>query len=788
MKNPKLFIVTLLLLTNSLKTFACGPCYENEAYQFYLFQPYITNNPDAYMFYYNPYSYYNEHLVPKTIGPIENLKEWKSYFNNEVNLQEIDNLIYGFKLSNKRHNGAFGLYNLVLDLSKYKLSNYLYQQNNIDALSYILFAKVCESKLSYSGWDNDSYSSNKNLKTLCESLKESTSDTFLNYRYSYQNIVIEYYNKNSIKAMYKDMSKKYPNKILTEWAKFFQNTPENLSEENIISLAEVFENCDYKKLRISTIFPKKESELYKNAYKIANNTQKAALLAIYEFRNKEYDVKTLEKIYQLNPNSKLLPFLITREINKIEEHFYSYEIHSSSFYNVGKLDNYWDKSTLEQKKSDKKAIEQVKLLALENLSKLNNLLQLCVNSSESTNPFYNIAFAYTQSMGGNNLNCKKQLQIAEQKEITYLMEKQINIIEVTNSFNINSYNSNEYAYKLNSILKDSSYLNNYYSFNDYYDENYNIKTHHNNLVLFLMYKLIKNNKIAHAGLLQSVNDYTTYYQSCTGFNTENYFFFFENHVPLKQIREVIKIIEKENKTDFENLICKNINKNILYDLEGTLLMRENNFSQAIISFSKIDTGYFNHDTLRYGYPGYFENYMAYIDCNPFHAYFNEIHTKKPEYDTVKYNKLEFAIKMNNLQKKENNLNDNKKDIAWNYFIMANAYYNMTHYGNSWAYSRYHSSSSYLERDEWPYTYNNEEFKKNYYECSKAIEYYTKALNKTTSKSFKALCLRMLGKCETLKTNKKWNHYDQELIDNYPLHKKLISNCESIDDYLTAFKQ
>ena len=101
--------------------------------------------------------------------------------------------------------------------------------------------------------------------------------------------------------------------------------------------------------------------------------------------------------------------------------------------------------------------------------------------------------------------------------------------------------------------------------------------------------------------------------------------------------------------------------------------------------------------------------------------------------TVKlYTKCSFAKRMLELEKEVKTTTQNR---AENYFLLANAYYNLTYFGNSWMIIDFYRS------------YYDNYYDPNYLDCSKAEEYYLKAMTVSNKKEFKAKCLFMAAKCE-----------------------------------------
>ena len=160
-----------------------------------------------------------------------------------------------------------------------------------------------------------------------------------------------------------------------------------------------------------------------------------------------------------------------------------------------------------------------------------------------------------------------------------------------------------------------------------------------------------------------------------------------------------------------------------------------------------------------------------------------------------YEDREFA----NVSKEDLKLAEDKKEKnrEYYYFLVANAYYNMGREGNSWMMRRFGGWSHY-----WLSDFEDEvEFR----QCNLAKQYYQLAGDFSQSQKFKALCLRMMLRCEKFKLEYKYiqdgnglnynydslmasNHYITDLKNKYPDYfEDLISNCDNFSSYFEAGK-
>lgn len=216
--------------------------------------------------------------------------------------------------------------------------------------------------------------------------------------------------------------------------------------------------------------------------------------------------------------------------------------------------------------------------------------------------------------------------------------------------------------------------------------------------------------------------------------------------------------------------------NKINDLLGIKYMRDDNLKLAYRYFSKVDKNHYTNAPL--------------FNENPFYkikGYMNFDRTKTEK----NYTKATLVYKLMQLRNKV--AQPNHKTKSQDYLLIANCYYNMSYYGNSWMMKRISRTAN---KDE---NYDDET---EYYQCSKAKYYYEKAMEHSKSKDFKALCLYMKSKCEA--REKEYLVYKQyekdyyvkseqlqkvrekafdEFITKYPSHyNEMMSNCEIFAQY------
>lgn len=128
------------------------------------------------------------------------------------------------------------------------------------------------------------------------------------------------------------------------------------------------------------------------------------------------------------------------------------------------------------------------------------------------------------------------------------------------------------------------------------------------------------------------------------------------------------------------------------DLLGTKYIRENNLDKAFVTFKSLDNNYWEDNYNAWERGNYGDDYT--FDQNPFYdfKYTEGFIDHKEKFIVNKLSVTEHLIKYINLA-----YNPKTKRSGLLLFL-ANCYYNMSDYGNSWMMRRYSSSSSYYGQD------------------------------------------------------------------------------------------
>lgn len=765
MKNW-ILVLAVLSLT---KLNACGPFYpEGESVRFSLFNDFSFYSNLYQKYSYSQYYYNSNSLINSEQAYLfdENVNLWFQYLNEKVDKKSIYEGLY---LSSKRNVNRKKSGNLFIrELNK---------SENSALLSYLNFAKKCENfngiMYEYS-WEKVETNSSKNATKAIKKalvLSQNIDNTFLKDRYAYLAIRMAYYNHEfaRVQSIFENHFEKSTDKnAIYYWALHFKTLSRKNSPRNNVDVANVFCNSIEKRDACTQSFDKRIS-IEKMLYATTNDIEKANVYSYLTAIKSDFALKNLKKIYELNPNAEALPFLVEREINKIEDWILTpyYSNFNNSISDANYYSGYWMEEALfkvqdERVKKDRAYAEQLALWMQQTKFKssswklLENYALFIAGKKDLTQNIKLIACE------NDNENRFKEMLLA------------LDVVQSAEKPNL----ENEFVQNI--LMKE-------------------VKTGNNKFVFALARELeFKKNTTDAAYLFSKLNNNIDYYDGETnevywrpnGVQSSwflnyyyDYFLYLNDAYSTDEMNDLISDIKNMNKqsSDFEQWKKQNLSKEIdrLFDLLGTKFIREDKLNNALNAFEKVNDTLWKSDN----YP-----FKTYLNGNPFYTNFYQEHNKSAM-DTIRYTKESITRKLIDLKSDFETNSGNKK--AYAAFHIANCYFNMTQYGNSWMMRRYAWSQNFLES---PLVDNFE-----FFECNLAKKYYLEAYSSATNKKFKALSLRMAGRCESYKMafktrndfdleqrNTPVNSYYFKLKNQFPEHyDELMSNCESFTPYYNS---
>ncbi len=546
----------------------------------------------------------------------------------------------------------------------------------------------------------------KDLKMIqsIENVYNTTADSFLKNRYWFLTMKAYFYSNNKQKAILffnKTESSVAKNTLYYRALAYVAgiNYQQKKYATSNYLYALVFDKCP--EMRVVTAYsfhPKNEADWTKSLAMAKNNKEKAALWAVHGYYKDER--QAIEKIYELDPKSEHLNYLLTRLINKQEQNI------NNSFAVKTKPDDY-NSPSVSQTVAENRAENQAKFD-----KKAFDLVAKIAAAGNTEKPYlWDISLGYLQTLKGDFANADTNFDKAEKTlPKTELAAYQLRLLRFVNNMSkIDKLtDKNE-----KTILADLNWL--YYEIPKTYkgeEFRYQNAVSWSKNYLAALYKAKANPVMVE--LFGGDSHSNSYYWG--GGNS-----FYDNE---KNLLDMKTFLAKPNKTEIEK-IASGIYSLKLKDINNFQAVQatfKNKIPEAIAFIQQTDS---------------VQNYQFL--GNPFNGNIKDCHDcEHAAYQKKKYSQLEF---LNTIKAMQDKLAQ-KEDVFTNSLLLGNAFYNITHFGNG----RTFYEISIVGYGSSPYSFRDS-MKKMITNCDVPKMYYQKAFEAATTKEQKAKCVYLLSKCE-----------------------------------------
>jgi hypothetical protein len=635
-----------------------------------------------------------------------------------------------------------------------------------EAISYLVFAKKIEIVSASDAWSDkkrDSLLLNNYINEANTNFTKAT-DPFIKTKWAFQRCKISFYNnrfKDCIRwyddfftddntAAVSQLSLSYKGgsefrlgkkkEAAYTFSKAFPLSDQN-KKGNFLGFLWATDNCNPALVKEYTALCK-------------NNIERANMLAMFALYGTGYKLEALQKVYELTPASPLLPLLATREINKLEEQYFtpvlSKEKGGKALYMT------WD-----WRGEDENG--KPKILSPEPVVSTAKFFEkLMADKSLANRGLYGAGAAYLNFMLKDYTKAKNTL--AETKEINDDAKVKdqlalINLLIVANEGKTVTPETETQMLPAIKWLVEKAKKDNEYAlfcrnfFSQILAQKYEQQADAPKVAL--AYGMADLSFIT-----KSDNEYYYSYPAAIDFvrtemNTNDLLKLYE--LTTSPSTETVKYFVQNSSVKRDNVI----------DVIGTSYLRDRDYNKAIEWLSKagkleplIETQY-NYKT----------NKEITVNVDPLHDYINDwqrlgMAVAKP------YNKLSLAQKLLELQTKAESTGGTE-DKSKIYYQLASALYNTSYYGNSWKAVAYERSS--IDWNEGVYKHP---WEREYFGVYKAREYYQKAYDAAANKEFKAACLFMVAKCgqrQVVRPPYDYKNYEQADKKQSEFEKKFKNN-------------
>jgi len=676
-KKLKVFSILssiLLLMPTQTDVKACVSEDDFEEQRYMLFNPDLLHNKSWWTFFFNNDLDFMDASVFASDDEQLLAAEWKKMAQLKSSTEEIEQGLFGSLPDSILVNNPF----------------YMEIQRNGPLKKYFEIARQAEVLAALpSPWDDDAEQEAQRIResnTVIHSIQEALtaeSNDFLKKKYAFQLLKMCFYTQHDV--LFTTTYQQYfqsatPRSVLDWWAVHYKSmmleSEENLDSANYLH-ALVFSHASRKMLVSKRMFSNRNLDAVLALAQ--NDNEQADIHLIAGVINPGRAMETIQKVYALSPSHKHLPMLIGREINKLEDWLGSEKFANSQIVS-----------------SDSQYPQGRRERDIAYLQELAEFMEGMDAFEKSYPEYFHLSLASLYLLGTNTEGAERHLSALDTTEPETEFQKKIfEAILISLKKDISKPSVQQelgtiFEYLLTNRTAKFQSEKMLYSLSSY-----------------LRYTFAQKGMIHLAGLFNhyAVHEFCF---SCD-FATFDYAMisYLDQYASIADMQKLLEVYDRKDKNKLEEvLLAPYSNKFYLYDLLGTLYLRQGNVKNAAETFKMIpDHFWFT-----------FANASYYLDMDPF---LNNVELlSKP--GMAVYNKREIAEKLWQL---ESEAAQNPESRQRNYFLLANAWYNFTRHSwfmLSYGHSEYEDLSAYAHQA-----------------LNRASTYYKKSLSLATSDEDKA---------------------------------------------------
>ncbi len=744
------FSLLLAFLFTSFHTIACGDYFDQEN-EFMLFRRALTGNKSFLPFYYTSmYDFNSNQSDAGDAEGLKNVKEWEKFINDEsVRWGDIYKANYNMDASDFVQNSRLPSWRKK---QKNTFVDWLYRKENKAVLEYFIFAKAVESKqyLQENNWSpyTPDLSSLRDLVQMARSGVENNYG-FLKERYLFQWIKIMHYTGGSDDmqiAMQREFGQTFKDKrsVIADWAYYYIATQQPTQEEKVNYLLEAFYRTQEKRYVIVADWYRTIMKVDVN--QLENDRLKEAYWAIKGLRKQSKALDIIKEVYAINPNSEFLPPLLEREVNKAENYLWSNQL----LGNLNLSDEFdfiwWDWSEDKETKHTNSKWYIRNLIAAFgefniNHSKKKAVLQLALSHLHLLNDDPHSSFHVLEKVSVQKGTKLYEQYVMEQimcfgqlKDITQPQVKQelADLIQAYKQLGNDQvgWNDNYWGYAQNFIEEEDD-LDELFT---YLSRCYELRGDRVTAGLFSQKAKISRGN--HGYYLRWIDQSPADIENAESdvINVYPNIVYFDYNGSINDVKSLIALKHKEDKTDFEKLISPNVwcSDDFYKDLIVTKYVRKNQIKEA-------------YEVAKTIQPDFWENAYEFKDYLPKQdiRQLKDVNWKRYAKSTQISKTIPLKTLVGLLDKVKNKEKYTANQLAKIYLELGNAYYNIGYFGEFWMLSGYGNSTSefYDGKIEKPYAgfyWANREAQKQYYLNENGLDYYNKALQIVKNSELKAL--------------------------------------------------
>lgn len=769
----KKFLLFILASISANFSIACWFYPSGESIRF-TFQNYMNLSvPREYM----PFLYSSDYftLDYQETDFDENILDWHNMTNKKVNKESIHQFLYHSSTS-------------VSSDSDNEFIQYLYAHKKQGIIDYLKIAKACEpfNGVNYNGdlWErgNDAKNNNKSRAILIKKIDEALAkekDANLIRRYAFLRIRLDFYNQNykEIKSTFERYFSSSKEDYLYYWSLYFYCFTEGRKS---IDIAKIMANSPQKAQIVYNHF-NSYFNLQEALSQSKNNHDKTSAYIFASCQRLAPNLDYLQKIYELEPGNNLLELLLFREVQKLEDWILT-PYYSNFLPSVIEGEDSWemDQATSMQsarfrsendRKYAEKLLKFVQSVNLKTVKKPNNWKYVEIQLLFMSRSF-DQCIKKGKTFLKDNINYLNNTVIDQIITLAQIANQPAGKVVLTDEIKAvieKNWNEHLFIFAVGRELEFKNQLP--------------------EAVAFL--SLVNNHFVDGNFEMQDLEDVYGYSyvwwrgnhskKSTNLFYFDDYFNYVDYTYSAAQLKSVLDYLKTPSKDAFYSFLFKKLtnSKSLLMDLLGTKYIRENKLDDALVAFQSVGSEYWDRNYSRWERDKYDDGSWVF-DANPFYdlKHTPNFITKR---EKMKLSKPTIVEKLIEFQQKSNDVNN--PNNAYYSFIVANCYFNMSQFGNSWMLRRFQSTTNF--NWDMPSYVDETEYREN----KLALKYYYQAYQQAKNRKFKALSLRMYEWVE----NHQVGFYDDDLNPNesrkasrlekeFSDYSEELSNCYKLENY------
>lgn len=744
---------------------ACGPSIYADEGRMQLFRNGLDGLQSLEPFYYSERFLNNYAADPAGKDYQRNCAEWRLFTNNQASIDDIYAIQYDTDA------GAF-LQAIASGDRKFFGNNsfmlWLQRKEHKAALDYMILAKRAEST-QFRDADPWSDSAKSRLEMPDELAGEALNrcgqvkQQFLKERYAFQALKMAYYsgdalkNRQAVLDLYPAILDK-SNSVVLGWAQLFYAMQQNDPLRQTIYLLYAFDHSEEKKVFCYQQIGRRTLDSLLPLIKDPYAQELAQVLKGMKRYGSAFE--QIKAVYTLNPKSKYLPLLLTREVNKLEDWIWSPELlgFNGIAFEAGTVKRApYNKAYAKQDSGyayyAKKNLEQDK----QRLADLRSLLEKMAESPGGNKDFLVLCIAHLHNISGNYEQARKWVgTIPPMADKQYEIQR---LIEATIAFAYTEDVTTPTAKdRLATNLMQMDQLNPSFlksletgSDPNRFDPGRNTEEYDDDmaeLFLLLSNRFKARGDLLTAGLLYSkAGVLRNTYDGWADTSDAHYRFiaYFDREATPATIDSLLDFKHQKRKTVFEGLITpvRWAHEDFYRDLKGTMLVRREQYHEALAVFTSMDSLFWQQ---HYDYKSYLP--MSTITNLGTLSPWDEPQQAKPYSLSSKKQIVEEVVQLQDSL----SLRLPAETLARLHYRLGHALYSFSYYGKAWMMMSYGRTSREQWNTESDFAYysfypNSLYYGNNYYGCANAIAAYNKAMSLSRNKEFKAKCLLSLTLCD-----------------------------------------